>query len=804
MKYIFFILLLSNLLIACSHKQTSDDTKGSEVKSTEVKILRDEYGTPHIYADSTFDLFYGYGYSVAQDRLFQMEMAKRSTQGSVAEVLGAEYLAFDINARQLYSPQSIKVQLAALSPKDRDIFAGYAAGMNAWIAEIKKQPNTLMPKQFNDFEFSPSQWNSFDVVMVFVGTMANRFGDYNTELDNAKITKDLIKRFGETKGKAIFDDLNPRFTSGTSTTLSPKDWQAPEQVIKQYQQYSSQLPDFILEQNLSSPSISGFSNCYVIGKEKSQDANAILVNGPQFGWFDPAYTYSVGLHGAGFDLVGNTPFAYPVLLFGHNADIGWGSTWGAGDIVDMYTLELDAKNPSAYLYKGEFRELESRIETIKIKNGNTLQHEIFRSVHGPVIAYDKENLIAISKKRTWDGREIDSLLAWIYQTTATNYDEWINYADDYSLNVNWYYADRTGNIGYSFNGHYPQRQATHDNRLPANGDGSMDWLGMQDFSHNPHALNPEANFIANWNNKPADGVLNPDMHWYSWSSADRVDFLQNALTSQKKFTPQQSWDLIKRSSYGDVVAKFLLPLINDAATTKKTAEFKRINQWLQAWDGESGDNNNDGYYDQSQYLFMQTFAKNLIHEVLSDDLEKSFVYFQGTGYPSKGKPTKSGMNISTGLKTTYEALLGKTKVDLLNGETPNAVISRVVEKTYEQLTSEYGENHTKWQLALYPRKFGYQNFMGIPQNNKGNTASAPSEQNRGTENNMSVFYADHIEGFEVAPPGQSGFIAPDGTPSPHLNDQMDLYNSFGKKRMWFYPEDVTRQAKSEITLKVIK
>ena len=53
-----------------------------------VEIRRDGYGMPHVPASTPFGLFYGYGYVVAQDRLFQMEMARRSTQGRVAEVLG--------------------------------------------------------------------------------------------------------------------------------------------------------------------------------------------------------------------------------------------------------------------------------------------------------------------------------------------------------------------------------------------------------------------------------------------------------------------------------------------------------------------------------------------------------------------------------------------------------------------------------------------------------------------------------------------------------------------------------------------
>ncbi len=60
-----------------------------------VTIKRDNYGVGHVYADTVYGIFYGYGYAVAQDRLFQMEMAKRSTQGKVAEVLGEKHVEFD-------------------------------------------------------------------------------------------------------------------------------------------------------------------------------------------------------------------------------------------------------------------------------------------------------------------------------------------------------------------------------------------------------------------------------------------------------------------------------------------------------------------------------------------------------------------------------------------------------------------------------------------------------------------------------------------------------------------------------------
>ena len=84
---------------------------------------------PHVYAATVHGIFYGYGYAVAQDRLFQMEMARRATQGKTAEVLGPSMVAFDKSIRGNFSPERIQRQLAAMSPEDRQILDGYAAGM---------------------------------------------------------------------------------------------------------------------------------------------------------------------------------------------------------------------------------------------------------------------------------------------------------------------------------------------------------------------------------------------------------------------------------------------------------------------------------------------------------------------------------------------------------------------------------------------------------------------------------------------------------------------------------------------------
>ena len=772
------------LLVACALQTVNEQNK--------IRIVRDNYGTAHVYADTVYDLFYGYGYAVAQDRLFQMEMARRSTQGQVADVLGPDFLEFDIQTRHLFSARSISAQLEALNQQDRDVFRGYASGMNAWITKVKAAPDTLLPREFSAFEFEPAKWSDYDVAMVFVGTMANRFGDFNTELDNALMLSQLREQHEPQTAAAIFNDLNPRITENAPTTISADDWQP---------QYSPmELPEVAFTKGSTTRHDiamgTAFSNCFVLGPGKSEGASAILINGPQFGWYVPAYLYSIGLHGAGFNIVGNTPFAYPVILFGHNADIAWGSTWGAGDIVDVYRLRLNPDNPEQYWYHGEYRDFATWESTITVRSAADQTITIRRSVHGQVIKYQPDANTAYSKRRVWDGKELQSLLAWMHSGRAQNVEQWLEYAEQTALNINWYYADREGDIGYAFVGHYPQRAAGHDNRLPANGDGSQEWQGQKPFDDNPHRINPQSGYLANWNNKPAPGVLNPDEFWYSWSSADRVDYLHSVLDGDKRFSPEQAWDVIENSSYADINARYFLPLIAAAAAASDDTELREINRFMQAWDRHSRDRDRDGYYDQAQTLIFRAFLQRLLKNVLADDLGKSFAYFSETGYPMPGKPTASGTNISTGIKTLYEALQGRTSHDFLNGENANPVIATTLKEVMAKLEAEQGQDYRQWRQANAPRPFSHRNFLGVPQTLESEAMIAPMEQNRGTENNMVVLNSNRIEAWEVIPPGQSGFVSPQGKRDQHYADQFELYNQFERKRIWFYPEDVEANAAS--------
>ena len=124
-----------------------------------MKVLRDRWGVAHIYAQNQHDLFFGQGYVVAQDRLFQMELWKRSGQGRLAEVLGREALGRDKYARLLRYRGDMKAEYESYSPDTREILEAFTDGINAYIAQGSKLG---LPVEFQIAGFKPEPWKPED------------------------------------------------------------------------------------------------------------------------------------------------------------------------------------------------------------------------------------------------------------------------------------------------------------------------------------------------------------------------------------------------------------------------------------------------------------------------------------------------------------------------------------------------------------------------------------------------------------------------------------------------------------------
>lgn len=792
--------------------------------SGSVTIKRDTFGTPQIYSKTAYGLFYGYGYAAAQDRLFQLDMTRRGAEGKVSEVLGSQYVAFDESVRSNYDPASIQAQYDALPASERDVLDGYAAGINARLADVMARPATLMPKQYLDFGFQPTRWTPVDVAMITVGTMDVRFSDTSQELQNLSILQELQATYGKHKGMALFNQIRYKVDPLAPSTITRSDdltWPPGRNAAGSF----SRTPNGLV---MGSSGISSaarvdraararglpqadadhqFSNMMMVGRKKASGANGLLLNGPQFAFFNPSYEYAVGLHGAGFDVVGNTPFAYPVVLFGHNQRIAWGATAGNGDTVDFYQEVLNPQNPRQYLYKGRYRNMGVRNETIDVKGGAAQHLQVLSTVHGLVVSTDPAHGVAYSKKRTWAGHELEVLFAWMNSTKAQNWRQWRAQAAALPISINWYFLDRAGDIGYFAAGHFPKRPPQQDPRLPASGTGNMEWRGIKPARiGNPRVFNPKDGWLANWNNSPIANFPNSD--FIPWGAADRVKVIQKKLAARRTINADQLWRIMKQVAFTDVNALYFVPIIRKAAEglppSSKAAQAAAA---LTSWNQTNNDRNRDGKYDSPGTAVMRTWIETMENLVLSDDLPPSvFALENTTGYPLTTPSSLGSQNIQQGTKLVYNALLGKRAgvpqtVDLLNGKSARQVVREGLARTYDTLAAQFGGGPSTWLAPVAPHWFLTTSYLGVPSASPTEQLEGPVFMNRGTENDLVTAHASGLTQWDVVAPGESGFVSPDGVKSKHYSDQLKMYLNFGKHREWYTPSEVNRHSESKITLR---
>ncbi|MFE3290067.1 penicillin acylase family protein [Rhodococcus sp. NPDC059234] len=806
-KSLLALGLAAGLLLAgCSSSSTE------QAAAVGVTVKRNGYGIPNVYADNVRDLYYGYGYAVAEDRLFQMEMARRSSIGTAAEVLGPDYLATDKTARNSIDPQSIHDQLAKLPQQDRDIFDGYADGFNRRIGKVRANPSALMPKQFLDNGFEPEPWSGYDVAMVWVQTMANRFSQSSSELANLEVLRSLQAKNGDQKGRELFDQLVWPQEDPTAPTTVPRAGHSASDLPQAMSQEAglSGVTQALPDANLTRMKQSGggdwphmkpeASNLWMVGADKTTNGTSILMNGPQFGWFNPSYVYGVGLHGAGFDVAGNTPFAAPTVLFGTNKTISWGATAGPLDVNDVYQEVLNPANEHEYKFDGAYKPMDVRPETIKVRGGSDVDYPIYSTVHGRVTSFDTPNGSAYSLKESWAGYEIQSLVAWIDIMKATSWDEFLAQAQKVAITINWYYADDKGNIGYVSPGRLPVRPAGQDLRLPAIGDGTMEWSGIRPFSDNPQSYNPEQGYLANWNNQSAPGAL---ADGYNWSPVDRVRALTSRLEAKDKLTPGDIWDINRQASFADLNIDYLLPYLEKATAQLPAGDpVAGGTALLRNWNGQATDNDSDGSYDGPQAAIMRTWLPILFQTVLADDLPPD-VY---ADYAARIYPAAGTARPAEATKLIYNALLGAKSgvpqtTDFFNGADPMAVLRDTFGQALAKLGTEQGPDPASWKMPVSANKFDYKNYLGVPQAGAGEVLSLSPYMNRGTQNDRIVLGDGIADLCTVAPPGQSGFIAPDGTRSSHYSDQMDLYRNFQCKTDPLTTESVDATESGEVVLK---
>ncbi|WP_044562885.1 penicillin acylase family protein [Azospirillum sp. B4] len=817
-------MTLSRCLLAAAATVAMAITSACAVRTAtpthDITIKRDTYGVPHIYADTVRGLYHGYGYAVAEDRLYQMEMARRSGTGTVAAVLGPAYVAVDKATLSGVDPAAVRAQLAALPPEERDIFEGYADGINARIRDVLADRTHLMPREFITQDFEPTPWTAQDVAMVGIGLIFNRFFSGTAEVANLRLLNALVEAKGATAGRQIYDQLRwvedptaptildkPPTAAGTSASAGTADLAplslAPLSLAAADDYAEGQRQRMGLAAAQGMPTA---SNAWVLAPSKTAGGETVLVNGPQQGWYNPSLLVGIGLHGAGYDVVGRTPVGLPAVFFGTNGQIAWGSTVGSLDTNDIYQETLNPADPHQYLFRGTYRPMTRRVETIHVRGQPDQTVEIYTTVHGVVREWDPARNTAYSEKRAWEGYEVASLLGWTEAAKARDWDGFMAQAARVGVSITWFYADRAGTIGAAALGHMPKRPAGQDIQLPAKGDGGMEWDGLLPFNANPKQLNSAKGYFTSWNNQVVAGLRADGANY---SEVDRANELISQLEAKPRLSLDDIWQIDERASYADVNARYFIPLIIAATRNLPTTDpVRQAADLLAGWDGQGRDPAGTGLYDSPALTLFRTWLPALFQRVFQDDLPPEvYKAHAGFGYPTLDAKTGSPGSVAPGrgAKLLWNALRGPRagvpqRHDFLHGQDRDTLIRAGLRDAIDQLTARFGPDRSRWLTPVVPMRFSAINAAGVPWAPLEEQPLVAPYRNRGATTARVVMDGDGVRMCSTAAPGQSGFIAPDGGRSPHYADQLPLFRDFSCKRDWLSPQEVDDHLESRRTL----
>lgn len=517
----------------------------------EVRTLRDDWGVPHIFADTETDAYFALGYVMGQDRLFQMELMRRLARGELAELLGPPVVPVDRIVRafrlRANAEEYVRTKLG-LHPEMQAAAEAFIAGINH---RMRQEP---LPFEYVVLGIPARPFTLVDCLTV-AAILPITFAD-GIRLD--PLMSMLKQQYPDLDIEALF----PGYSKGVHATIMESLEEAEAYLNSQKEQKQEAVPasappaeeDLVAAlgpaldalQSLSDlfgPQVG--SNSWVLAPSRTVSGNALLANDPHIAFTNPSIWYEAHMKYGDYENYGFHLPLIPFPLIGHNRDRGWALTMFANDDVDLYVERFDPENPTRVMHRGEWQDARVEIETIKVRFGKTVQHEVRITPHGPVVTdlfkllmgYDGPD---VSLSWVWQHVEYTDILGFYLMSHARTVEP---FGDAVSLltspGINVSYADRAGNIAWWAGGKIPIRPEHVNPKMLLDGaSGADEVLGYVPFEENPHLINPPWGYIVTANNmstvKPV-GAL-PQLQGY-WQPEDRAARIEHLLDSREK------WDI---------------------------------------------------------------------------------------------------------------------------------------------------------------------------------------------------------------------------------------------------------------------
>jgi len=732
-----------------------------------VLITRDaSYGVPTITATSDSDLFYGIGYAMAQDRLFQMEVFRNVGHGTLAQLIGAGGIAMDeATRRYTEGDAALQQEFRALPADAQQRLRRFVDGINAYVNQVQNN-QFQMPAEFSllgDLPIKP--WSVGDVLGF--GEYAGRFfGEFgHGELGALATYEHLLQRFGRRRAETLFNDILPLNDPHAPASIGRRDGRFPRHTGRRVRTrfkgspYANHNPKLLppiaqasavaaavdqrqslvdrLQRLLGLPRFG--SNAVIVSPRLSADHKAMLYGGPQTGWAVPGFFWEAELHSPVRDQRGVMVPAIPLMVIGRNSDAAWTVTSALDANADTFVEQLNASN-SSYVHNGRRLPVQVQHETIGCRNtpaGATSllmgmapqlcpstppSLSVYRTIHGPSVADPDASHHLYVRHSVVDGRLLRSLTAWDEATRRHDTRSFASAIKQMSLGFNFFYADDHGQIGYWHTGTYPIHPRNADPRLPLPGGGAYDWQGFERWRAHPHVVNPKRGYLVNWNNKPA-------LEWYSknletggeggiWGDQWESVPLAADVPRRAPLTLATLGQVPRDVAYIDNPARVIKPYLMKALAHTSDPQLVAIRPYLAAWNNGRDQLASNGKYATPAVVFFDRFVEKLMRDVEQPVLGASWVENAGLDCASCHLVSVDNLTAPTykleypGMQVIAAALAHHTRHHWLRNF--YKLFLQAAHDAAAELTSEQGSAPTSWNEPAEQAQFSAQGGISVP------------------------------------------------------------------------------------------
>ena len=452
--------------------------------SAPVRVTRDRWGVPHIVATTRDDLFLAQGFVQASDRLFQIDLWRRSGQGRLAEVLGANFISRDGMTRRIQFRGSLDEEWASYGPDTKAIASAFVRGINAWVALARERP----PEPFVLAGWKPEFWQPEDLLNRTDAFLAS--GDAGAEVFRAR----LVAAVGARRAAALLGRDGP---ASVPPGLDPAT--IPFTLSDSLREIGT--PPFFTALARPVTDVSAGSNAWAIAGRRTATGAPILATDPHRLLANPSLRYLVHLTAPGWNVVGATAPWMPGVALGHNDRVAWGMTAVDADTADLFVERTNPDNPHQVEVSGRWQDTTVVADALLVKGrAKPTPFEREYTPHGVVIGTDAEKHLMFTLR--WSGAEPGGA----GELGALALDRAASGSEVRDALVHWkmpavevIYAEQNGAIGSQVAALVPVHRG-RDGRLPVPGwSGRFEWSGWRTLDDLPHAVNPASGYLASAN-----------------------------------------------------------------------------------------------------------------------------------------------------------------------------------------------------------------------------------------------------------------------------------------------------------------